>query len=88
MKEYNVEIEIKKTYTFEQFRTVGLLWALNRYLLHPKGYAVSFHYDEPDNEVVGWELLGDGTEVWAFDNETDDSGFERFTAFIKGVESV
>jgi hypothetical protein len=84
VKEDNGEIADKSAKTFEEFREVGLLWALNRYLLHPRGYAIAFHFDKPFNEVIGWELLGDGSEVWAFDEETDDSGFDRFTAFLKG----
>jgi len=68
--------------SFKEFREAGLLWALNRYALHPQGFAVSFTFDSETCEVLGWDLLGDGTEAWTFDEETDDSGFERFTKLI------
>lgn len=67
-----------------EFRKAGLLWALNRFILHPRGYAVSFAYDDETEEVAGWKLLGDGTECWAFDEETDDAGFAKFNALLKG----
>jgi len=69
--------------SFKEFQENGLLWALNRMVLHPRGYAVAFEMHDDDDGVGGWFLMGDGTEVWAFDQETDDSGFERFTRFIK-----
>lgn len=72
--------------TFNEFQAEGLLWALNRYIFHPRGLAIQFTYIE--DEVVGWGVLGDGKEVWAFDDPTDDSGFERFNKFLEGVLNV
>lgn len=69
--------------TFKEFRDKGLLWAINSQVFHPRGYAVMFILDDEGN-VTGWELLGNGSEVWSFDSETNDSGFERFNAFLKG----
>lgn len=68
--------------TFKDFRDKGLLWALNRHVFHPRGYAVAFVFDEEGN-VENWILLGNGSEIWTFDEETDDSGFERFTKFLE-----
>lgn len=70
--------------TFKEFREKGLLWALNRHVFHPRGYAVAFHFDD-DGNVIGWSLLGDGTDIWAFEPETDENGFERFNAFLKAL---
>lgn len=67
--------------TFKEFQDSGLLWAINRYVFHPRGHAIAFAISD-DGKVDGWLLMGDGTEVWAFDEETDDAGFERFKAFI------
>lgn len=55
---------------FREFRLSGLLWLLNTAVLHPRGYAVGFHFpDGVDPEVGdpdGWEIMGDGTERWAY----------------------
>lgn len=67
-------MEIKN---FSEFQKLGFLWAFNRFVLHPRGYAAAFVYDD-NNEVVGWQLLGDGTQVWKFAEDTDDEGFRRF----------
>jgi hypothetical protein len=44
----------------------GLLWALNRLVLHPRGFALSW-----DDTEQTWQLFGDGTECWAFEHDTD-----------------
>lgn len=59
---------------FEDLRTTGLLWLLNKAALHPRGYALAFNYDD-GGDLVGWSLLGDGTEPWQFDSDTDDRCF-------------
>lgn len=71
---------------FEDFRDEGLLWAINRVLFHPRGYAVAFVYED-DGKVAGWQLLGDGSEVWKFEDKTDDGGFERFMRFMNGKDA-
>lgn len=60
--------------SFDELRTTGLLWLFNRACLHPRGYALAFHYDET-GEPTGWKLLGDGSEPWSFDGDTDDEKF-------------
>ena len=40
----------------------GVPWAINRYVYHPRGFALAFHFDE-SKKLVGWSLLGDGSEV-------------------------
>ena len=54
-------------------RDCGLLWLINRCVLHPRGFALAIHYDGAGN-AAGWALLGDGSEPWAFamDDEEDD----------------
>lgn len=47
-----------------ELRDSGLLWLINRVVFHPRGYALALHFDDYHEEVVGWSLLGDGTEVW------------------------
>lgn len=42
----------------------GLLWLINRAVLHPRGFALGHVPGAPAGELV---LYGDGTEPWAFD---------------------
>ena len=74
--------------TFKEFQESGILWALNRYVFHPRGFGLAFTVDDKTEEVDGWFLIGDGTEVWSFDSETDDSGFERFSNLLKERTNV
>jgi hypothetical protein len=57
--------------TWEELRTSGLLWLLNRVCLHPRGYALALV--RRDGQYTGWRLLGDGQEVWSFCDDEDDS---------------
>ena len=44
----------------------GLLWALNRMVLHPRGFALSW-----SDKAQEWNLWGDGTECWTFEHDLD-----------------
>jgi hypothetical protein len=65
---------------FSELSASGLLWAINRTLLHPRGYALAIHKDG-DGNAVGWSLRGNGREPWKYypDAEEDESfaAFER-----------
>lgn len=52
-------------------RDSGLLWLINRVVFHPRGYALAICMK--DGEPTGWRLLGDGSEVWRFNNDEDDA---------------
>lgn len=54
---------------FEDLRSTGLLWLINRVVFHPRGFALALHRE--DGEIVGWSLMGDGTEVWVFDGDEE-----------------
>lgn len=62
-------------------KETAVLWAMNRFIFHPRGFAMTFSVDE-EKKVDGWYLQGNGTEVWAFDSESDDDGFAKFEAFL------
>ena len=56
---------------FHELRDSGLLWLINRVVFHPRGWALSLVYRKREvselasgGEVLGWKLVGDGTEVW------------------------
>jgi hypothetical protein len=59
-----------------ELRTTGLLWLINRTVLHPRGYALGFDLDA-DGNAVGWVLLGDGTESWNYDESVDENELFR-----------
>jgi hypothetical protein len=62
----------------------GLLWYLNRVGLHPRGFALAGLYNAPrgteDRHLIGFTLLGDGSEPWGFPDEVDDEYFARVEA--------
>lgn len=66
---------------FEELRDSGLLWLINVSVLHPRGFALGLAYDEA-GAVVGWELLGDGTEPWMFDPQ-DPELAQKFAAAMR-----
>lgn len=66
---------------FTELRTSGLLWLINRVVFHPRGFALGLHHDHAGNPY-GWSLLGDGTEVWAFESD-EDTKFEAAQAFLR-----
>jgi hypothetical protein len=73
----------------EFLRGKGLLWAINRYLFHPRGFALTFVQDEVIQmngpaklETVGVYMQGDGSECWAYATDDDDDGFARFEAWL------
>ena len=52
-------------------RRTGLLWLINATVFHPRGFALGFVFGSTG--LVGWRLLGDGSEPWRFDDDTDES---------------
>lgn len=69
---------------FQNLRTSGLLWLINRQVFHPRGFALAVIADTTTGEVTGWELLGDGIEPWNFADGDESPALakaeETFTA--------
>ena len=63
--------ELPTSRPFSEMRSTGLLWLINTSVFHPRGYALGFEADEEGN-VIGWTILGDGQEVWLFDDSEND----------------
>lgn len=62
---------------FSAIRSSGLLWAINKTLMHPRGYALGLDDDE------GWTVYGDGTEPWSFgEGVPEDDLFNAFEALL------
>lgn len=59
----------------------GIVWAVNRYLFHPRGYALV-------PVEGGLELHGDGSQPFAFPPEYDDEGHKAFEDFLRGAGSL
>lgn len=65
---------------FIDLRPTGLLWLINRVVFHPRGYALALVLDE-HGDAAGWQLQGDGTEVWHFkDPGREDQHFAEVAA--------
>lgn len=67
---------------FEELRTSGLLWLINRVVFHPRGYAFALVIE--NGVAVGWTLQGDGDEVWRYD-ENEDALFLAAKRTLGGV---
>jgi hypothetical protein len=65
---------------FADLSATGVLWAINRNLFHPRGYALAIHRG-PDGNATGWSLQGDGGEPWFYESAVDEdrhfADFER-----------
>ena len=65
-------------------RDHGLLWLINRVVFHPRGFALGLDVND-DGEVVGWSMIGNGSEVWSFSGEVDDDQFAKAEAFLSSL---
>lgn len=61
-----------------ELKSSGLLWLLNASVLHPRGFALALVRDPRSREIVGWRLLGDGSEPWRFDGAESGSCDQNF----------
>lgn len=50
---------------WHELRDSGLVWLINRVVLHPRGYALAVQV-EPDGTSSGWSIVGDGSEPWQY----------------------
>lgn len=80
MPDHNHDPDIR---SFDDLRSTGLLWLINRIIFHPRGYALAFYLDDA-GEVVGWSMLGNGTEPWRFPSDRDRANFELVERYFAG----
>lgn len=71
--------------TFAELRETGLLWLINRQVLHPRGWALALHFDD-DGNAVGWSLQGDGIEPWNFPDGTENDLLAAVSALLAPLE--
>lgn len=59
-------------------RADGVLWAINRTLFHPRGFALAIN-----TETGEFTLLGDGSEAWMYGSPVDeDQHLRDFEALL------
>lgn len=84
-------------HTFDSARATGLLWAINKVLMHPRGFALAWEYpsgatldqiDAGEVEPIGFSLVGAGTDPWQFTSRLDGAGFDRWEAFLAAHRSA
>lgn len=61
----------------------GMLWLINKVVFHPRGFALAMVIQE--GEFAHWVLLGDGSEPWQFESDTDDEQFALAEATFKSA---
>lgn len=77
-----LEPNFDKDLTLTDLRDYGLIWAINKMILHPRGYAMSINLDHETGEAIGWNILGNGTEPHSFDEGSDLGGFTKFQKLL------
>lgn len=68
---------------FAELSDTGLLWLINRVVLHPRGFALGLVKDE-NGDATGWALVGDGSEPWWFNAGEEQAQFEAVTKLLGG----
>ena len=70
---------------FYDMRATGVLWAINRVLFHPRGYALVFVVEPGTEDVIGWTISGHGSEVIAFAEGDEDVEYAAFEALLRSL---
>lgn len=66
----------------------GVLWAINRAVFHPRGFALAIDTGTVDGKPIGWSLHGDGSEPWKFvDDAMEDDRFAAFEALLAAARA-
>lgn len=77
-------------FDLQALRDNGLLWAINRFVLHPRGLAMWMHAvpagaPEDEQTAAGWGVKRAEGGIWSFDAETDLQGRDKFDVFMAYV---
>jgi hypothetical protein len=72
---------IKRQLSPQDVLDTGLLWAINRVLLHPRGYALALNGDT--GQMTLW---GNGDQPWEFRSPINED--EKMRAFNELLASV
>lgn len=76
-----MEIEVKVTYNeaWEQFRSIGLLWLVNR-MLHLFGWAIVYAIDDETNNIIAVYPMR--VTYRGFDRIDEEEGFQKVTKYL------
>lgn len=69
---------------FSEMNDSGILWLINRVVFHPRGFALALHTND-EGEVVGWSMIGDGSEPYAFTDKKDEEHFKNAKTTLKNL---
>lgn len=93
----NLEKADQELFDLTAIKDSGLLWALNRFILHPQGLAMFVHLDvhlEPGTpsslqkvKADGWGIKKSDDGIWSYDTQTDIRGRDKFLAFIEYIKT-
>lgn len=77
-------------FDMQALRDNGLVWAINRYVLHPRGLAMWMHavpagVPEDEQHAAGWGIARADDGIWSFDADIDILGRDKFDAFVAYV---
>lgn len=75
--------EQRDAFSFDQLRETGVLFMVNRVLLHPRGYALALEYGEGEKEPRGWNIVGNGKEIWSFYHNEEQVHFDAFEHLLE-----
>lgn len=71
---------IKRTLAPQELLDNGVIWAINRVLFHPRGYALQL------NVADGmFKIWGNGDEPWEFRGVDEDAKMKAFNALLESV---
>lgn len=75
-------------FDMQALRDNGLVWALNRFVLHPRERAENRDpagAPEAEQTAAGWGIARADDGIWSFDADTDLAGRDKFDAFMAYV---
>jgi hypothetical protein len=72
--------EISPIKGWEELVNSGVVWAINRAVFHPRGFALAIHTNDA-GDFIGWTLKGDGRAPYIFTDKMFEIEMERFKAF-------
>ncbi len=84
MSASTTEADTDVLHTFNEMRELGLLYLINKAVFHPRGFALAFSYSD-DDTLLGWQILGDGTEAWGMANVLDETLFPAVEEFLNSL---
>lgn len=68
-----------------ELRSSGMLWLINRTVFHPHGLALAL-VSGTDGDIVGWQLMGDGTQPCWFAPEDEAALFTAAQATLAAAQ--